>query len=69
MAADVHKTNDPKGITYTSIVSRETVRISITYEYLNGLDIIAEDIHNAYLMVPTTNKNKFYLALDLDHRT
>ena len=38
--------------TYAGVVSIETVRIEFTYGSLNGLDIMASDIHNAYLQAP-----------------
>ena len=33
------------------------VRIVLTYAALNGLDILAYDIQNSYLIAPTTEKN------------
>ena len=35
--------------TYAGVVSRETVRIAVTYAALHGLDVTAGDIQNAYL--------------------
>ena len=35
--------------TYAGLVSREMVRISFKYTALRNLDIMAYDIHNAYL--------------------
>ena len=49
LVADGHKTEDPIGSTYAGVVSRETVRITFTYAVLNGLDVMATDIKNAYL--------------------
>ena len=56
LVADGHLTSDP-GVTHTyaSVVSRETVRIVFTYASLNGLDILAADILNAYLTAPTSD--------------
>eukprot|EP00957_Ditylum_brightwellii_P015517 1168923-Ditylum_brightwellii.AAC.1 len=34
-----HKTADPEGSTYAGVVSRESVRIALTYASLNGLDV------------------------------
>ena len=42
-------TTAPTSITYSSVVSRDSVRIALTIAALNGLDILAFDIHNAYL--------------------
>ena len=49
---DGHKTPDPIGSTYAGVVSRESVHIAFTYEALNGLDVFAADIRNAYLQAP-----------------
>ena len=59
LVADGHKTADPEGSTYAGVVSRETVRIALTYAALNGLDIMAADIQNAYLTAPTSED--FYI--------
>ena len=39
----------PKTITYSSVVSKESVRICFMLAALNGLDILSGDIGNAYL--------------------
>ena len=52
-----HKTRDPIGSTYAGVVSRDSVRIAFTYAALNGLDICAADIHNAYLQAPSSQKD------------
>ena len=49
---DGHKTPDPIGSTYAGVVSRESVCIAFTYAALNGLDVFAADIQNAYLQDP-----------------
>ena len=54
---DGHKTRDPIGSTYAGVVSRDSVRIAFTYAALNGLDICAADIHNAYLQAPSSQKD------------
>ena len=46
---DGHKTANPVGLTYAGVVSRESVRISFTIAALNGVNICAADIRNAYL--------------------
>jgi hypothetical protein len=50
------KTPDPIASTYAGVVSRETVRIAFTYAALNGSDILAADIRNAYLQAPISEK-------------
>ena len=42
-----HLTPDPEGSTYSGVVSRESIRIVLTYAALNGLDICAAEIQNA----------------------
>ena len=49
LVADGHKTDPPSSITYSSVVSRDSVRIGLTMASLNGLDVFACDIGNAYL--------------------
>jgi len=41
---------------YSGVVSRETVRTVFTYAALNGQDVMAADIQNAYLQVPISEK-------------
>ena len=50
------KTADPAGSTWAGVVSRETVRIALTYAALNGLKVMSADIQNAYLTAPTSQK-------------
>ena len=54
---DGYKTPDPIGSTYAGGVSRESVRIALTYAALNGLDVFAADIRNAYLQAPSSQKD------------
>ena len=42
--------------TYARVLSRETINIAFTYAALNGLNIMADDIHNAYLQAPISEK-------------
>ena len=44
-----HTTETPLTLTYSSVVSRDSVRIILPVAALNGLDIMACDIQNAYL--------------------
>ena len=52
-----HKTPDPIGSTYAGVVSRESVRIALTYAALNELDVFVVDIRNAYLQAPLSQKD------------
>ena len=46
--------NAPPTITYASVVSRDTVRLALTISNLNGLQVKAADIMNAYVTDPIT---------------
>ena len=52
-----YKTLDPIGLTYTGVVSRESVCIALTYATLNDLDVFAADIQNAHLQAPSLQKD------------
>ena len=54
---DGHKTPDPVGSNYAGVVSRESVRIAFTYAAINGLDVFAADVRNAYLQAPSSQKD------------
>ena len=56
MVADGHRTETPTSITYSSVVSRDSVRIALTIAALNGLDVLSCDIQNAYLTAPCREK-------------
>jgi hypothetical protein len=51
-----HMTDPPSSITYSSVVSRESVRIAFTIAALNDLDVLSADIGNAYLNAPCREK-------------
>ena len=51
-----HMTKAPTSITYSSVVSRDLVRIVLTVAALNGLDILACDIQNTYLTAKCREK-------------
>jgi hypothetical protein len=44
-----HTTDTPASMTYSSVVSRDSVRIAFTYAVLMGMGIWVADIGNAYL--------------------
>ena len=50
--ADGHKTKTPSAITYSTVVSRDSVRICLTIAALNDLEVLAADVENAYLTAP-----------------
>ena len=51
-----HKLEPPASIMYSSVVSRDSVRIAFMLAALNHLDIWACDIGNAYLNAPCREK-------------
>ena len=54
--ADGHKTEAPTSVTYSTVVSRDSVRIILLIAALNDLDILSGDIQNAYLTAPNREK-------------
>ena len=56
--AEGHTTKPPKAVTYSSVVSRDSVRIALLIAGLNQLDVLSGDIQYAYLTAP--NKEKIY---------
>ena len=62
---DGHLTEDiPYISTYAGVVSRESVRIALTYAALNDLDVMAADIRNAYLQAPSSQKDYVICGLE-----
>ena len=49
IAGRQHRTDPPKDSVYSSVVSRESIRLIFLAAALNGLDILAADVQNAYL--------------------
>ena len=56
LVADGHKTDTPSSVTYSSVVSRDSVRICLLIAALNDLDVQAADVENAYLTAPCKEK-------------
>ena len=54
---DGHRSADTVGSTYAGVVSRDSVCIAFTYAALNDIDVLAADIHNAYLQAPSSWKH------------
>ncbi len=57
---DGHRTPNPIGSTYAGVVSRDSIRIAFTYAALNGVDVFAADIRNAYLQAPSSQKDYIF---------
>lgn len=58
--ADGHKTETPASMTYSSVVSRDSVRIMLMIAALNGLQLRAADVKNAFLTAPNLEKVYIY---------
>jgi len=56
LVAGGHQTEAPATITYSSVVSRETVRIALTVAALNDLEAKVGDVENAYITAPVAEK-------------
>ena len=56
LVAGGHTTEVPSTLTYSSVVSRDSVRIALTIAALNDLQVRACDIQNAYLTAPCREK-------------
>jgi Reverse transcriptase (RNA-dependent DNA polymerase) len=56
LVAGGHVTDLPASIKYSSVASRESVRIDFLIAELNDLNILAADIGNAYLNTPAEEK-------------
>ena len=56
LVAGGHTTEVPSKLTYSSVVSRDSVRIALTIAALNDLKVRACDIQNAYLTAPCKEK-------------
>eukprot|EP00978_Attheya_sp_CCMP212_P034976 scaffold149828_cov60-Attheya_sp.AAC.1 len=57
--ADGHKTGAPSSVTYSTVVSRDSVRILLTIAALNDLKILGADVQNAFLTA--SNKEKVWI--------
>ena len=56
LAEEWCSTKNPVTSTYSGVFSRESVRIAFTYAALNGLDVWAADVQNAFLLAPCSEK-------------
>ena len=59
-----HTTDTPSSITYSSVVSRDSVQLAFLIAGLNDLDVLAGDVTNAYLNVKYRKKIWFKGGLD-----
>ena len=57
LVADGHKVPElPKQLTYSTVPSRDSIRLFFLLAALNGLDVLSADIQNAYLSSPISEK-------------
>ena len=63
-----HLTETPASITYSSVVSRDSVRLAFLIAALNDLDVIACDVGNAYLNAPCREKVWFVAGPEFGSR-
>ena len=56
LVAGGHMTETPATLTYSSVVSRDSVQIALTIAALNDLQVMSCDIQNAYLMADCREK-------------
>ena len=54
---DGHKTPNLDDSKYAGVVSKESIRIALTYAALHDVEVLAADIRNAYLQAPTSEKH------------
>jgi hypothetical protein len=62
LVANGNETETPKDITFSSVVSRDSVRLFFLLAALNDVDILSCDIQNAYLTAKT--KEKLWTRVD-----
>ncbi len=51
-----HLTKAPVTITYASVVSRETLRLALTFASLNDLEVKVGNVLNTYITAPVKEK-------------
>ena len=56
LVANGNEMEAPAALTYSSVVSRSSVRIALTIASMNQLEILACDIQNAYLTADCREK-------------
>ena len=64
-----HVTDAPKGLTDSSVVSRDLVRLAFLLAELNGVDVLAGEAKNAYLNAPCHEQIWFLGTVQLGNKT
>ena len=65
LVASSHTTTAPAAVTYASVVSRESVWITLTLAALHGLEVKVGDVENAYITAPV--REKIWTILGPEH--
>ena len=68
MVANGSMTEAPSSLTYSSVISRDSVRLAFIIAELNGLDMMACDVGNSYLNAPCRGKIWFVAGLEHGER-
>jgi hypothetical protein len=67
LVAGGHLTQAPATITYASVVSREIMRLALTFASLNDLEVKVGDVLNAYITAPVMKKVWTILGPEFGH--
>ena len=67
LVAGGHLTKAPATITYASVMSRETVRLALTFASLNDLEVKVGNVRNAYITTPVKEKVWTVLGPEFGH--
>ena len=67
LVAGGHRTEALATITYTSVVSQETMRLALTFVSLNDLKVKVGDVLNAYITAPVKEKVWTILEPEFGH--
>jgi hypothetical protein len=59
-----HTTTAPSSLTYSTVVSRDSVQLAFLIAVLNNIDIMSCDLENGYLNAPCREKNGFEGGLE-----
>ena len=61
---DGHQYSNPVVSTYAGVVSRDSVRVNLTYAALNDIELLDSDIQKAYLQTPLSQKHYVICGAD-----
>ena len=64
--ADGHLVKTPASINYSTVVSKESIKILLLVAYLNNLETMGADVNNAFLSDENLENIGLGLALNLE---